>query len=357
MHNMCSQSHGVLLALLSAVLFGASTPLAKLLLAAIGPTTLAGLLYCGAGAGMTLALAMRTALKLPPREAPLTGIEWPWLAGVVIAGGIIGPILLMVGLRTTTADSAALLLNLESLLTLLIAWLAFHENVDRRVGLGALVILSGAALLSWQGSFGGWQWGALAVVGACLAWAIDNNLTRKLAHADPIRIVLAKGWVAGPVSLLIAAAIGEPFPTVGFVVAASLLGAIAYGGSLIAFVLALRALGAARTGAYFATAPFLGATLSVFLLEEAVTWQLIAAGGLMVVGVYLHLTEWHHHPHIHNAMAHHHRHSHDVHHQHTHGPTDPPGEPHAHHHAHTRLEHSHPHYPDMHHQHRHDEST
>lgn len=353
---MNSQRNGILLALSSAILFGAGTPLAKLLLAGMGPTTLAGLLYCGAGAGMALALTGRALLKLPRTEAPLTRADWPWLAGVVIAGGVVGPILLMLGLRTTAAASAALLLNLESLLTLLIAWLAFHENVDRRVGLGALAILGGAVLLSWQGRFGGWQLGALAVVGACLAWAVDNNLTRKLANADPIDIVLVKGWVAGPVSLAIAVLIGERLPTIGFIVAAGVLGAITYGGSLIAFVLALRALGTARTGAYFATAPFLGAALSVLLLEEPLTWPLIAAGGLMVVGVYLHLTERHHHLHVHSAMAHNHRHSHDPHHQHAHGPTDPAGEPHTHHHVHPRLEHSHSHYPDIHHQHRHGDS-
>jgi len=347
------QRRSVWLALLAAALFGASTPFAKLLLGAMGPTTLAGLLYLGAGGGLAIALATRALFGFRHVEAPLTVADWPWLAGVVIAGGLAGPILLMVGLRATPATSAALLLNLESLFTLLIAWLAFHENVDRRVGLGALAILAGAVVLSWQGDFGGLRPGALAVAGACLAWAFDNNLTRKLAAADPMMIVMVKGAVAGPVALAIAAAVGEPFPPPGLAMAAGIIGAIGYGGSLIGFVLALRHLGAARTGAYFATAPFLGAAMAVALLNETLTPQLIVAGALMLVGVYLHLTERHDHAHVHSFMSHEHRHTHDDHHQHPHGPHDPPSEPHAHEHVHARLEHAHPHYPDIHHRHRH----
>lgn len=350
---MDSQRRGVWLALLAAALFGASTPFAKLLLGAMGPTTLAGLLYLGAGGGLVVALAVRALFGFRRAEAPLTVADWPWLAGVVIAGGLVGPILLMVGLRATPAASAALLLNLESLFTLLIAWLVFHESVDRRVGLGALAILAGAAILSWQGDFGGLQPGALAVAGACLAWAIDNNLTRKLAAADPMMIVMVKGAVAGPVTLAIAAAMGETFPTPGLTMAAGMIGAIGYGGSLISFVLALRHLGAARTGAYFATAPFLGAAIAVALLGESLTPQLIVAGALMLVGIYLHLTERHDHAHIHDGMIHDHRHTHDDHHQHPHGPNHPPSEPHAHTHIHARLEHAHPHYPDIHHRHQH----
>lgn len=350
---MNDRLHGVLLALLAAALFGASTPFAKLLLGAMGPTTLAGLLYLGAGGGLAVVLAARALFGSRCAESPLTVADWPWLVGVVVAGGLVGPILLMVGLRATPAASAALLLNLESLFTLLIAWGVFHENVDRRIGLGALAILAGAVVLSWQGEFGGFHPGALAVAGACLAWAIDNNLTRKLAAADPMRIVMVKGAVAGPITLAIAAAMGEPFPASSLVVAAGVIGMIGYGGSLIGFVLALRHLGAARTGAYFATAPFIGAAMAVALLGESVTLQLLAAGGLMLIGVYLHLTERHDHVHVHDGMAHEHRHTHDEHHQHPHEPNDPPGEPHAHAHVHARLEHAHPHYPDIHHRHRH----
>ena len=350
---MLDRWHGAVLALLAAALFGASIPSAKLLLGAIGPATLAGLLYLGAGSGVGAILTVRACLKTRRAEAPLLGTDWLWLAAIVIAGGLLGPVLLMAGLRVTPATSAALLLNLENLLTLLIAWLVFHENVDRRVGLGALAILAGAVLLSWQGDFNAPLAGALAIAGACLAWAIDNNLTRKLAVADPLLIVTVKGLVAGPVTLAIAAALGEPFPAPGLAVAAGAIGALGYGGSLIAFVLALRYLGAARTGAYFATAPFMGAALAALWLAEPLTWPLIAAGALMLVGVWLHLTERHDHFHLHDAMVHQHRHTHDGHHQHSHESGDPPGEPHVHEHVHAPLEHTHPHYPDIHHRHRH----
>ncbi|MBK7540742.1 MAG: EamA family transporter [Candidatus Competibacteraceae bacterium] len=344
---------GAVLALLAAALFGASIPSAKRLLGAIEPTALAGLLYLGAGVGVGAILTVRARLTTRRAQAPLPRTDWPWLAAIVIAGGLMGPILLMAGLRVTPATSAALLLNLENLFTLLIAWLVFHENVDRRVGLGALAILIGAVFLAWQGDFSTPQAGALAIAGACLAWAIDNNLTRKLAVADPLLLVTVKGLVAGPVTLAIAAALGESFPAPGLAAAAGAIGAIGYGGSLIAFVLALRQLGAARTGAYFATAPFVGAVLAVLWLAEPLTWQLSMAGALMLVGVWLHLTERHDHFHLHDALIHQHRHSHDEHHQHPHEPNDPPGEPHVHEHVHAPLEHTHPHYPDIHHRHRH----
>lgn len=344
---------GALLALAAAILFGASIPFAKLLLGAIGTTTLAGLLYLGAGLGVGLLLAVRTSFKIRRTEAPLATADWPWLGAVVIAGGVIGPILLMAGLQTTPATSAALLLNLESFFTLLIAWLIFHESIERRIALGALTILTGAVILSWQGPIGAPRWSALAVIGACLAWAIDNNLTRKLAIADPLVIVTVKGWVAGPITLSLAASLGEDFPPVSLAVAASGIGAIGYGGSLIAFVLALRRLGAARTGAYFATAPFMGAALAILLLHEPLTPQVLLAALLMGIGVYLHLTERHDHLHSHDPLVHAHRHTHDAHHQHAHQPDDPPGEPHAHAHAHASIQHAHPHYPDIHHRHRH----
>lgn len=344
---------GVALALLAAILFGASVPLAKWLLGTVGPTTLAGLLYLGAGSGVGSLRLARLRFESHRAEAPLLAADWAWLAAVVIVGGLIGPVLLMLGLRATPATHAALLLNLENLFTLLIAWFVSHENVDRRVASGALAILAGAAFLSWQGEFGFAHPGGLAVAGACLAWAIDNNLTRKLAMADPLLIVTVKGLVAGPVSLLLAAGLGEPFPAPALALTAGAIGAIGYGGSLIAFVLALRHLGAARAGAYFATAPFMAAAMAAIFLGETVTFQLVAAGALMLAGVYLHLTERHDHVHTHPAMTHNHRHRHDPHHQHRHGPNDPPGEPHAHAHQHEPLEHAHPHYPDSHHRHGH----
>ena len=345
---------GVLLAIASAALFGASTPFAKLLLGGgVSPWLLAGLLYLGSGLGLTLIHLARGALAVPAAEAPLRRADLPWLALVVLSGGVIGPLLLMVGLQTTAASTSALLLNLEGLATMAIAWMVFRENVDRRLLLGAAAILAGAVILSWQGGPAGLGLGALAIAGACLAWGIDNNLTRKLSAADPVQIALIKGLVAGAVNLGLALALGARMPPLTTTLAAGLIGLLGYGVSLVMFVLALRHLGAARTGAYFSAAPFIGAGLAIAMFGEPVTLQLMAASALMIVGVALHLMEAHEHPHSHETLDHEHRHTHDAHHQHEHGPNDPPGEPHSHPHRHTPLTHTHAHYPDLHHRHGH----
>ena len=345
---------GVPLALLSAALFGASTPFATLLLGAgLSPWLLAGLLYLGSGVGLAALELSRRARGGPRAEAPLRRGDLPWLSLVVLSGGVAGPVLLLVGLATTPAAAASLLLNLEGLATMAIAWLMFREHVDRRLLLGAAAILAGAFVLSWQGSADGIGWGALAIAGACLAWGIDNNLTRKLSAADPVEIALIKGVTAGAVNLSLAIGAGAAMPSAGTAGGAALIGFFGYGVSLVLFVFALRHLGAARTGAYFSTAPFVGAALAVAMLGEAVTWQLAVAGALMAVGVALHLAERHEHEHLHQVLDHEHRHVHDAHHRHSHLPNDPAGEPHTHPHRHRPLVHKHPHYPDLHHRHTH----
>ncbi|MGB8181868.1 MAG: DMT family transporter, partial [Stellaceae bacterium] len=276
----------------------------------------------------------------------------PWLAVTVIVGGVAGPVLLMLGLVETQASTAALLLNLESVFALAIAWRIFHEYVDLRIGLGAAAIVAGGAVLSWGGRFG-FDWGSLWIVAACLAWAIDDNLTRKISGADPLRITAIKGLVAGAVNVVLAMALGGEWPPLRTVAAAGVVGFFGYGVSLSLFVVALRELGAARTMAYFSTAPFVGAALAIVGFGEPVTVAFLVAAALMATGVVIHLTEQHEHLHVHEPMEHEHWHWHDEHHQHAHAPDDPPGEPHSHRHAHARLVHSHPHYPDIHHRHTH----
>jgi drug/metabolite transporter (DMT)-like permease len=345
---------GAPLAILSAALFGASTPFAKALLGGgVSPWLLAGLLYLGSGVGLGIVEIARKAAGRAPTEAPLRRGDLPWLALVVVSGGVVGPVLLMVGLAATPASTASLLLNLEGLATMAIAWLIYRENVDRRLLIGAASILAGALILSWQGGPSGFGWGTVAIAGACLAWGIDNNLTRKLSAADPVQIALIKGLCAGAVNLALAVAAGAHLPAVPAIGGAALIGFLGYGLSLVLFVFALRYLGAARTGAYFSTAPFIGALLAVTLFGEPVTAGLVAAGLLIAAGVYLHLAERHQHEHAHTAFAHEHRHVHDAHHQHSHQPGDPLGEPHSHPHAHQPIVHSHPHYPDLHHRHGH----
>jgi drug/metabolite transporter (DMT)-like permease len=343
---------GIVLALLSAALFGASTPLAKIMLGGVDPWMMAGLLYLGAGIGLAAVHLSRNAFGLPAIEAPLRRSDVPWLAAVIVAGGILGPVFLMFGLTRTDAAGASLLLNLEGLATMGIAWLVFRENVDRRLLLGAFAILAGAALLSWQGR-ASLEWGTVLIVAACVSWGIDNNLTRKLSSADPVQIAMLKGLVAGAVNLTLVLMQGAALPSTGTILAAGVVGFLGYGVSLALFVLGLRHLGTARTGAYFSLAPFIGALLAVTLLNEPLTVRLIMAGSLMAAGLWLHLTERHEHEHTHDALEHEHRHTHDEHHQHQHGPDEPLNVPHSHWHQHKPLVHRHPHYPDLHHRHEH----
>ena len=347
--------HAIFLALLSAALFGVSTPAAKALLGSIEPTILAGILYCGAGLGVAVLRRFgQSVLSQPAPEVALARKDLPWLAGAIIAGGVLGPVLLMFGLVRTEAATASLLLTLEGVATALMAWFVFHENFDRRIALGMACLVGGAIILSWSGqpSVSGLL-GPLAVVGACVAWGLDNNLTRKVALADPLQIVELKGLIAGPVNLALGLSMGAALPPLSATAIAGVVGFLGYGVSLVLFVMALRHLGTARTGAYFSTAPFLGTLTAVVFLREPVTLQLAVAGLLMGLGVWLHMTEVHEHEHQHDPMEHTHPHVHDAHHQHVHSSDDPPGEPHTHAHRHEPMSHKHPHVPDMHHQHRH----
>jgi drug/metabolite transporter (DMT)-like permease len=344
---------GIAFALVSAALFGASTPLAKALLGDVSPWLLAGLLYLGSGFGLGMARSLRRLHGGVPTEASLTRADLPWLATVVLAGGVVGPVLLMFGLGTTPASAAALLLNMEGVFTLGIAWVVFRENVDLRIGLGALAILAGALLLSWPGGASGLSWGALAVAGACLAWAIDNNLTRKLSSADPLQVAIIKGSVAGIVNVVLAFGLGAVLPPAGALLGAALVGFFGYGISLVLFVLALRHLGAARTGAYFSLAPFAGALVAIIGFGEPVTVPFAAAAVLMGIGLYLHIVERHVHLHAHEPIEHEHGHTHDEHHEHEHAIKPATNERHVHYHRHATLVHRHPHYPELHHRHSH----
>jgi drug/metabolite transporter (DMT)-like permease len=287
-------------------------------------------------------------------EAALRGKDWPWLGGAVLAGGVVGPLLLMAGLALTPASTASLLLTLEGVSTALIAWVVFREHFHWRIGLGMVVISMGALSLAWTGSItlAGLA-GPLLIAGACLAWAIDNNLTRKVSLSDPVQIAMIKGLAAGTTNLALSVANGASLPTSTITVLAALAGFIGYGISLVLFVVALRTIGAARTGAYFSTAPFVGAAIAILALGEPITAQIVGAAVLMGVGVWLHLTEEHGHEHRHERLTHTHKHRHDEHHQHEHDSQDPSGEPHTHSHVHRPIQHSHPHYPDAHHEHCH----
>ena len=343
----------IIAALAAALLFGASTPLAKQLLRDTSPLLLAGLLYLGSGVGLSAGRLLRDrGWRAPALAAP----EWLWLLGAIGFGGVLGPLLLMLGLARTPAASASLLLNLEAVLTALVAWIVFRENTDRRVVLGMALIVAGAAVLAGRGASyaHGFGHGALLIALACLCWALDNNFTRKISGSDAVFLAALKGLAAGGVNTGLALSLGERLPAAAGIAAAMGVGLLGYGISLVLFVLALRELGAARTGAYFSTAPFFGAAVAMLAFGEHPSLLFWLAAALMGAGVWLHLQERHEHMHTHQPFPHTHRHGHDENHQHSHDFDWDGHEPHTHHHVHALLTHSHPHYPDIHHQHEHD---
>lgn len=349
-------NRNILYALLAAALFGASTPVAKLLVGDMAPVLLGGLLYLGSGVGLAVARLVR---DREWKRSGLTSGEWPWLLGAILFGGVLGPVALMSGLALVSGSTASLLLNLESVLTAAIAWLVFRENADWRVVLGMAAIVGGGVVLSWPaGSASASNWlGPLAIAAACLCWAIDNNLTRKVSASDALFIASSKGLIAGVVNTGLPVALGAQLPSLPVLASTLVVGLLGYGLSLVLFVLALRGLGAARTGAYFSTAPFIGAAMALGLLGESTSPAFWMAASLMGIGVWLHLTEHHDHTHTHEPIEHSHLHVHDMHHQHQHDFAWDGVEPHEHWHRHEVLTHKHPHFPDIHHQHRHETMT
>jgi drug/metabolite transporter (DMT)-like permease len=351
--SLITLHRGALLGLASAALFGASTPVAKQLLGTAPPLMLAGLLYCGAGVGLLLALAFRRLAGFQPINMP-DRRDWPWLAGAIAFGGVAGPAALMFGLERMPASSASLLLNFESVGTALIAWFVFRENFDRRIAVGMLAIVLGGAVLSWAPASGELvSLGAVLIVAACVCWAIDNNLTRRASAGDAMVIACVKGLIAGAVNLALAMAMGNELPAFAPVSLALVTGLFGYGISLTLFVLSLREVGAARAGAYFSVAPFFGAALAIAFPGEPITLTLCIAAALMAAGVWLHVTERHEHTHTHEPLVHAHEHAHDEHHGHSHPGSVAPGVSHSHEHVHEAITHRHPHYPDIHHRHHH----
>ena len=339
---------GAALGLLAAALFGASAPVSKLLLPQAAPLLLASLLYLGAGIGLSVARIAGASSG----EAKVRRADLPLLAGVIVAGGVLGPTLMLFGLRRLSGVAGSLLLNLEMPFTVLLAVMLFREHLGRREVLAALLIVAGAAMLRVSpGELRADAIGIAAIAGACSCWALDNNLAQRLTLRDPIAVSQIKTLGAGVCSLALALATGALLPPPGVVVAALVLGRLSYGRSIGLDMQARRLLGAAREAAYFATAPFAGALLSIPLLGESLGAAAAVAAALMIGGVALLLRERHGHVHRHEAMAHDHVHVHDEHHRHHDGPVD---EPHSHSHEHEVLEHEHPHVSDLHHRHTHD---
>jgi drug/metabolite transporter (DMT)-like permease len=342
---------GALFGLCAAASFGLAAPLAKRLLGEFPPVLLAGVLYLGA----TVALASLRALGMPKGELALGREDVAKLAGVVVSGGVLGPVLMLIGLARVSALSASLLLNLEAPLTMLLSVAVFGEHLGRRAALAATFILVGALVLQLKvGALSGDRLGFALLTGACACWALDNNLTQRLTHKDPFAIVQVKTLVAGIVNTSLGLfALPGRLPAWPYVAGALLLGAMSYGVSVVLDAYALRHAGAAREAAYFATAPFVGAAASVLLLGDRLALRDVLAMAAMAGGVILLVGERHSHRHAHAVLEHAHRHTHDAHHQHSHDAHDPAGEPHTHAHRHEPLFHEHAHIADEHHRHRH----
>ncbi|MBI0582853.1 MAG: EamA family transporter [Methanomassiliicoccus sp.] len=332
----------------SAALFGISAPVSKLLVSDISPVALAGLLYAGAFLGLAL---LRLVSRKRAEEAPLRKRDLPYLFGSILSGGVIAPILLMTGIASVTGVASSLLLNLEGVATALIAWLAFGEVVGRRTWAALVMMTAAGVLLTFEVGGGASAEGAGLIVLAMVFWGLDNNLARKIAGTGAQRIAMIKGLIAGSTSLSLAFLLGILPPLGADVLAALVLGALSYGVSLVLFIMALGSLGSARTGAFFALGPFIGAAISIPLLGEAPGLSMVPAGALMALGTYLLLSERHSHVHWHPPETHEHVHEHDPHHRHDHLPGTP--ERHSHTHGHEGVSHEHEHWPDEEHRHRH----
>jgi drug/metabolite transporter (DMT)-like permease len=345
----------VLQALAAAFLFGASAPIAKLLLSGIEPTVLAGFLYLGSGIGLLLFRMVRKSSGATEAEAKLSRTDIPWLATAILSGGVAAPIILLFSLRDTPAATASLLLNFECAATTLIAAILFRESIGRRAWAAILCITFAGVLLSTDLS-GAWgfSFSALGILIACVFWGMDNNFTRNISAKDPLMIVTVKGFAAGLVSLGAGFLLGNPLPRFDALLGAMLLGFMSYGLSIVLFIHAMRGLGAGRTSALFGTAPIAGIVLSVILFRETPDTSFLAALPVMIIGAIFLVTEQHGHLHRHDAILHEHRHTHDDEHHEGHHPNpDDLSRSHAHAHLHDAVEHEHQHMPDIHHRHRH----
>jgi drug/metabolite transporter (DMT)-like permease len=343
----------ILYILISAALFGLSSPLAKLLLKDISPITLAGLLYLGAFLALFLYSLATNSKKNEEKPARLGKKDLPWLVGAILAGGVIAPISQMLGLNLISGFSVSLLLNLEGVATAMIAVFFFRENVGKRLWFALLCMTGAGVLLGWnhgQNKFS--IVGPLLILLAVVCWGIDNNLTRQISDKNPIQITYIKGLVGGIVSISVALIMGKTVPLDFTLLWALLLGAFSYGISLVFFIKALQGLGSSRTGAFFSLGPFVGAIASIVILREWLGWVMFPALVLMVLGTWLIVNERHEHAHTHSAVTHTHMHHHDdLHHRHMH-PGETP-EPHAHTHGHPEIKHTHAHWPDAQHRHEH----
>jgi drug/metabolite transporter (DMT)-like permease len=341
----------IIYAILAALCYVISTPFSKLLLNNIPPVFIAGLVYIGAGLGMLFINLLRSK-NVPKKEAKITIKELPYTITMVLLD-VFAPIFLMIGLSKSTSATASLLNNFEIVATSTIALIIFKESIGKRTWIAIVFITIASIILSVDDLFSiKLSVGAVFVLLACVCWGFENNCTSKLSLKDPFEIVIIKGIGSGLTSLAIAFITKQYSLEIKYILITLMLGFIAYGLSVYFYIYAQRNLGAARTSAYYALAPFIGVGLSFIIFNEFPTVSYLIALGIMVTGVYFTAFEKHEHLHTHQFIEHEHRHNHnDGHHNHTHE-TLINGE-HNHFHIHNLMEHKHQHTPDLHHSHEH----
>jgi drug/metabolite transporter (DMT)-like permease len=341
-------------ALVAALFFGCVAPGTKFFIKNLPPQSMAGVLYFFAGAGLFIILGLKGEIQSSISQFQKEDSRWIFAA--IFFGGILGPAFLTYGLLNISASTASLLLNFESVLTSLIAWTVFKEHFEKRIVWGMLFIILGGLILSWSshGSNGSDRLlGFVLISLACLSWGIDNNVTRNISHRNPIFTASLKGLVAGSANLVLGMAIGEKLSFNTDLILVGTIGFLGIGVSLVAFIVSLKDIGTARTGALFSTAPFVGSILSILVLKDPVSTSFIVALFLMACGVWLHFSEVHSHEHTHTDIEHCHEHTHDEHHLHHHESNNSQQGSHIHLHRHKNMTHNHPHFPDIHHQHSH----
>lgn len=355
------------MAILAAALYGISSPVSKILLEEIPPAMMASLLYLGAGSGMLLVNLFRRSGSDVQKESGLTRNELPYIIAMILLD-IAAPLLLMVALTVTTAANASLLNNFEIVATSLIAMLIFKEAIGKRMWIAIALITTASLLLTINESGSlSFSFGSIFVILACACWGLENNCTRKLSSKNPLQIVVIKGFGSGLCSLAIAFAVRQFSSNVFYICLAFLLGFVAYGLSIYFYIFAQRELGAARTSAYYAVAPFIGVLISIIVFRQKMNASFVAALLIMIAGAYFAASERHQHDHVHHPVTHEHRHNHhDSHHDHHHdndqilgdflGQDPAPAGDHSHIHTHENIRHVHLHTPDIHHDHSHKDS-
>lgn len=339
-------------AILAAALFGMSAPFSKLLLTKLSPLFLSALLYLGAGLGMLAIDTFKRLMKIERVEARLTKNELPFVILMVLLD-VLAPISLMFGLKMTSAANAALLNNFEIVVTAIIALIIFKEAIANRLWFSiALITLSSIILSITDWNSFSFSLGSIFILLACISWGFENNCTRKLSIKDPLQVVVIKGFGAGFVALAISVFYKSIQLDIFYIVLSLVLGFFAYGMSIFFYVRAQRNLGAARTSAYYAIAPFIGVLISYIIFKESITIKFVIAFIIMLAGTYLAVAEKHVHKHMHQNIEHEHRHNHsDGHHNHTH--IEKAIGEHSHLHKHEEIIHIHEHTPDLHHSHKH----